>query len=50
VGKVLLGFGKILYSPIAPKLPDSCFDKTEIHFKYILVPQILTSENSLGKV
>jgi hypothetical protein len=28
----LFGFGKILYQPIAPKIPDSYFDKKETHF------------------
>jgi hypothetical protein len=31
-GQVLFCFGKILYQPIAPKIPDSYFGKREIHF------------------
>jgi hypothetical protein len=31
-GELLFGFGKILYQTIAPKIPDSYFDKTKTHF------------------
>jgi hypothetical protein len=31
-GELLFSFGNILYQPIAPKIPGSYFDKTEIHF------------------
>jgi hypothetical protein len=31
-GELWFGFGKISYQPIAPKNPNSYFDKTETHF------------------
>jgi hypothetical protein len=46
-GKLLFGFGKILYQPTPPKDLDSYFDKIETHvFEHTLVPESLTLENS----
>jgi hypothetical protein len=37
-GELLLGFGKILYQPIAPKLSISYLIKQKPTFEYKLIP------------